>query len=225
MNQLYWAALGWVLLHLLVAGPLRPGLLSRMGLGAFRGMFGLLSMVSLGWLVGAYRVAPKVAVFPGVAWVPLVLMPVASILLVCSLSRRNPTMIAGQMFLQGALPVEGITRVTRHPMLWAFSLWGLSHALACGHLSALVLTGAIVVTALNGMISIDRKMARAQGEVWEAFAAATSRLPFGAIAEGRQKWVFSEIGWGRIALGLGLFFGLAYFHQYLTGWPVGILGR
>ena len=52
-------------------------------------------------------------------WVPLVVMPVASVLLVSALTTANPTMVGGEKLLDGRpeTAAVGILTVTRHPFL------------------------------------------------------------------------------------------------------------
>ena len=49
--------------------------------------------------------------------------------------------------IDSKLPVHGITRVTRHPRLCGVSLWAIAHLLVNGHLAALLMFGALLVTA------------------------------------------------------------------------------
>ena len=60
---------------------------------------------------------------------------------------------------------------------------------------AIVFFGAFLVTALAGMPSIDAKLARRDPATWQALSAATSIVPFAAIAQGRNRFVPGEIGW------------------------------
>ena len=48
--------------------------------------------------------------------------------------------------------------------------------------------GALLVTALNGMVFIDRKRRRMLGALWDEFEAQTSSLPFAAILTGRTRF-------------------------------------
>jgi uncharacterized membrane protein len=68
-----------------------------------------------------------------------------------------------------------------------------------------------------GTRSIDAKRRKALGEHWEAFANATSNVPFGAIVAGRQKLRPGEIHWWQYVAGLAAFGLLFYAHQWLTG--------
>jgi uncharacterized membrane protein len=56
-----------------------------------------------------------------------------------------------------------------------------------GDAASLLFFGAFLLTALAGMPSIDAKVAARDPEGWRHFAAATSILPFGAIASGRNR--------------------------------------
>lgn len=201
MAPLLLAALGWIGLHLLVAGPLRPSLVDRLGEWRFRQMFAVASALLLLALILSYRAAPFVPIWSppqwAYVWAHLCMVP-AFVLLALSLTDSPTGVLAGSR----AFEPRGVFRITRHPMLNAFALWALAHIPANGDAATLVLAGAILLTALNGMASIDRKRAAAIGEAWTVFAAQTSRLPFVAIAQGRNRLALGEISWGRVVLGL-----------------------
>ena len=196
------AAIAWVAVHIGIAGTaVREAIVSRIGTGPFRGLFVVASFALLYWLGTSYGaagpvrqlwIAPRWLVVGGM-WL---LLP-AVVLLVCSVSQPNPTSVRGGRALERDEPATGILRITRHPMLWAFALWAVVHAIALGTLSALVLTGAILLTALIGMPSLDAKYAKRNPERWPRFAATTSIVPFVAIAQGRNRLVLREIGWLR----------------------------
>lgn len=197
MSTMVFAALSWLLLHVLVAGPARGVLVARLGEPAYRGLFSLLSVAALAGLILAYRAAPYIELWaPSEALnlVPLIVMPFAILLVLGGLRTTNPTLAGPDMMLEGNLPVEGFTRITRHPMLWGFSLWAASHLIANGDLATLLLAGSVLLTALNGMRSIDAKRAAKFGQAWEAFAARTSVLPFAAALQGRQQVGLRDIG-------------------------------
>lgn len=223
MTLLVLAALVWVLLHVVVAGPLRSGLIRRLGENAYRGLFSLLSALALAALIWTYRTAPYVEVWETtstLALVPILVMPVAFWLLVGSLRPSNPTM-AGPPPKPGAeLPVAGLTKITRHPMLWSFSLWAASHMIANGDVATWLMGGAILITALNGMPSIDRKRAGQFGEQWQRFKDKTSIVPFVAVIEGRARLRFADIGVWNIIISAWIYALFMYFHTNLFGVPV-----
>lgn len=211
------ACAAWFLLHLLVAGSARPALAARLGEHGFRALFSLLSAASLGAMIWTYIQAPYVAL-----WAPsglmnavtVALMPLAFFLLVAALRPSNPTLAGADLLLGEALPTVGITRVTRQPMLWAFALWAVLHMLANGDLATQLLCGSVLLTALNGMHSIDRKKRRKLGAAYAEFERKTSIIPFVAIAQGRNELRAREIGWLTIVLTI-----VAYVAAYwLHGW-------
>ena len=217
------AALAWVLLHVVVAGALRPGLVGRLGLPAYRGLFSVLSAVALAALIWTYRKAPYVEMWPAssvLALVPLLVMPVAVLLLVGSLRASNPTMAGPDMVLKGDLPVRGFTKITRHPMLWAFSLWAGSHMIANGDVAHWLLAGAILITAVNGMASIDRKRAAQFGQQWQRFRGKTSIWPLQAVLQGKVRLRWSDIGILNILISAVLYAGFIYGHEKLLGVPI-----
>ncbi|WP_342242188.1 NnrU family protein [Inquilinus sp. OTU3971] len=215
MLSLVLAAQFWVVLHLGVAGPLRPALVARLGEMGYRGLFSALSAIGLVWLVLAYRGAPYEPLWdPAPFWVPAVLVLLGFVLLACSLGPSNPTQVGAER-MGNELPVAGITRITRHPMLWAFALWALAHLTVNGHWAGVLLFGAILVTAVNGMISIDRKRAARLGPAWDDFARRTSRLPFAAILAGHGQLALGELAPWRLGLGILLFVAALWLHGFL----------
>lgn len=216
------ACAAWFLLHLLVAGVFRPALVARLGEVGFRGLFSALSALSLGALIWAYIEAPVIWLWPPsplLNLVAAVLMLPAFVLLVASLRTSNPTMAGADMLLGDMLPDIGITRITRHPMLWAFALWAVAHMIANGDVATLLLAGAVLLTALNGMASIDRKKRRKLGEAYAAFARKTSIIPFAAILQGRNELRWKEIGWLPFVGGL-LLYAAAYWLHGAFGAPI-----
>lgn len=210
MPALIAAVIAWIALHAIVAGPLRPPLAVRLGERGFRALFALASLACLIGLIATYRAAPYVELWAAPTWArtwAFVLMVPAFVLLVLALG-PNPTAVGGR---PGA-SARGVFRITRHPMLNAFALWAIAHLPANGDLATVLLLFAIFATALNGMASIDRKRARALGRAWDEFARTTSRLPFVAIAQGRNRFEPGEISWGRVVAGLVAYGAALWLH-------------
>jgi uncharacterized membrane protein len=85
MTSMSLAALFWLGLHLIVAGPLRSPLVDKLGERYFFGIFSLLSIAGLGWFVVAYRMAPFVPLWPTIpalGWLVFVLVFLAFLLTV-----------------------------------------------------------------------------------------------------------------------------------------------
>lgn len=216
------AAAVWIFVHLGIAGTrLRDRCVRALGERGFRAAFSLLSLATLVWLGRAWGAAGPVRVlWQAPDWLALLciaLLAPASVLLVGALTVPNPTSVAGARALQSATPAVGILRVTRYPMLWAFALWAAAHLVVLGTLGGAVFTGAILVVAVAGMASLDAKYARRAPGHWPGFAAVTSILPFAAIAGGRNRLVFAEIGLWRLGAGVLLWLALIALHPAVFG--------
>lgn len=211
------ATLAFLGLHVLPATPVRAAAVRALGESVYQGLFSLASLGLLAWMVFEYKRAPFEGLWQGWRLAPLLVMPVALVLLVGGALGRNPT-AAGQA---GALKAEeaarGIVRVTRHPVMWAIMLWAAAHVLAVGSLQAVIFFGGLMLLAAAGTTLQDARKAKAHGEDWARFAARTSNLPFLALAQGRNRLVWREIGWARPALALAAFAVLLYGHGWLFG--------
>jgi len=218
LGMLLAAAGAFVGLHLgMSSGPVRGRLVARLGAKGFQGVYSLIILAAFAWMLFAWKATPFVELWrpaPWTRWIPTLVMPVAFISMVAGFSTKNPTS-AGQEAAASAEP-KGIVRVTRHPALWGFALWGLAHLSANGDARSVVLFGSIAFLALAGMWHIDRRRA-AMGQGWEAFAVKTSIVPFAAIAAGRNKFVFGEIGVARVFVGLFLYAAMLHGHRLVIG--------
>ena len=213
------AALIWVGAHVGIAGSgLRRALAHRLGETGFRGAFSLVSVLAIAFLIASFRRAPTVPLWAAPDWLRWLLVAVmlaAFLLFAAAVLARNPTAIGGDAALRQE--PRGVVRVTRHPMLWSFALWAAAHVLGNGDVASVLFFGAFLLTALAGMPSIDAKVAARDPEGWRPFAAATSILPFGAIASGRNRFAPAEIGWAPVALGVALWAVLLWAHPWIFG--------
>ena len=96
---------------------------------------------------------------------------------------------------------HGAFAVTRHPMMWAFALWGLCHIAVYPVAANMVLAGAIIVLALVGAAMQDRKKVALYPVAWRAWKARTGFWPFrgdrhgagrGSAGSARRRW---RAGW------------------------------
>ena len=207
----------------LSSSGLRTQLVSRLGEGGFRAFYSLLALVLLVWMVIAYRNAEDLYLWHPpklVIEVPLIFMPFALLFLICGLTQPNPTSAVPGRRLPPERPAPGILAVTRHPLLWAIGLWALSHLVASGELGALILFASIAFLSLYGTRVLDEKKRQAwPAEDWQRFSAATSNLPFAAMASSRNQWRIKEIGWWRLIVTAVLYVLIMFLHTY-AGVPV-----
>ena len=219
MLSLALAAAIWVAVHIGIAGsPLRAAIAARLGDNGFRGLFSLISLASITLLIMAYRAAPHIALWatPPIALDALafIMLP-ASMLFFASIASPNPTAVGQDSAM--ASGAHGVQRITRHPMLWSFALWGAVHMLANGTAAGLIFFGAFTVTALAGMRSIDRKLAARHAYGFMILARESSVLPGAALVAGRTRLVAGEIKWWVLVGGFVLWILLIYLHPRVIG--------
>lgn len=221
MGNVVAAAVAFVGTHFLLSHPLRAPLVARVGERGFLGLYSLVAFATLIWLALAYRAAPEQpmlwAVGDGLWAIGTLIMLVASMLLLGSLI-RNPAMPEAKT---GSVPeARGVFAITRHPMMWAFALWGGVHILIYPEPSNVVLSIAIIVLALVGAHMQDRKKRALQPGFWPEWERRTSYWPFAAIASGRAK--LGGFGMHALAGGLAVWLAATWAHIPLSGWPAGI---
>jgi uncharacterized membrane protein len=78
----------------------------------------------------------------------------------------------------------------------------------------------MVILALVGAALQDRKKQQLQPDLWPAWEAKTSYLPFAAIAAGRAR--LSGFGMHALLGGLVVWLAATWAHIPLTGWAAGI---
>ena len=172
------SALLFVGLHFLMSHLLRAPLVRTLGEGPFRGVYSLVAILTFGGMIHYYgRIGrePQLWDVGEAMWVAAtVLMWLGSILFVGS--------FVGNPALPGARrpsgPPAGVFAITRHPMMWGFALWGITHLMVIAMPRALVFDGAIIFLALVGSAMQDRKKQRLMGATWHEWSAQTAFVPF-----------------------------------------------
>jgi uncharacterized membrane protein len=220
MLTLALAAVTFAALHLLVSGTrLRDVLVTRLGEVAYRAAFSLASAVALAWLIWAYVQArvPMPTPWPELRGPATALMLVAFYFIVAGLLTPGPTLVGAEKLLQRPDAARGVHRITRHPFLWGTALWAALHLALNPDRAALAFFGTFLLVAVAGTFSIDAKRARRFGESWERYARGTSNIPFAAIAGGRARLAWGEIGLMRPAVALAAFLAFLAFHARLFG--------
>ena len=208
---------------LLSSTRLRGSLRDQLGEQGFLLVYSLTALATFAWFVLAYVRAPSVPLWAAprwIAWVPVLAMPWASLLLVAGYTTRNPTAIGMERSARADDPAPGILRVTRHPVMWAVGLWALSHLVVNSDLASVWFFGLIAALALGGTVLIDRKKRLALGSHWQRLANVSSNLPFAALATGRTRLRWRDIGVLRPIAALLLYAVLYLAHPIFAGVPV-----
>jgi uncharacterized membrane protein len=215
------AAAAFVGTHFLLSHALRKPIVSVTGEPVFAAIYSLVAVATLIWLVLAYRAAPASgplwAVGDGLWAVVTLVMLLASVLLMGSLIRNpalpGPTRPAPDR-------ARGVFAITRHPMMWAFALWGLCHIAVYPEAANIGVAVSIIVLALVGAALQDRKKEALQPETWRDWEAKTSYWPFAAIASGRAR--LGGFGMHTLAGGAVVWLAATWAHIPIAGWPAGI---
>lgn len=186
MTQFLVALLLFLVLHMVPATPaLRARAVAALGRRNYLAAYSLVSLLALGWLFHAALALDFVPLWdpaPWQAWFPMVLTPIAFVLLLAGLTSPNPASISLRKPDERA---GAIVTITRHPVLWGFALWAGGHLVPNGDLRSLLLFGPLLGLALMGMPLTDRRARRRLGPDWPAVARHTSVLPFAAAMTGR----------------------------------------
>ena len=192
----------------LAENPLRAVLVRALGERPFAWAYGIVAVLQLIWIGRAVEGAPVVRYWEPPAWtavVPMLVMPLALLLVVCGFTQNNPTatLAAGRLARR---EVTGILAVTRNPVMWGLGLWALAHLAVVAEAAEALRYAAFAALALLFLPRIEAKQRAKWGEVaWADFTARTSNVPFVAMAQGRTRLRWREIGWRRLALTAALY--------------------
>lgn len=216
--RLIAAAAAFVGTHFALSHPLRAPLIRRLGQGGFAGFYSLTALGTMIWMVLAFRAVPSaLPLWDGWASAPWIaatgLMLIASVLLVGSFS-GNPALPSPGAAAAAARGPHGVFHVTRHPMMWSFALWSVSHILIRPTPRVIVLSLAVGILALVGAHLQDRKKRVLMGAAWVQWQSQTSYWPnLGALTKaGLVPWLG----------GTALWLGATWAHGWLIAMPAGV---
>jgi uncharacterized membrane protein len=203
LEYLMLATLFLVGSHVVPGMPgVRSFLIGALGHRMFLTVYSVVSAAALVLVVWSYRAAdPGLWLYfpPGETKVFAVLaMPVPLFLLVGRLTTP----------VKPAEPT-GIYRITAIPGSLSILLWALLHLASLGGARQVIVFTGMAAIALFAVVK-NRRGAMAAGK-------QAGILPFADIARGRERFVWSEIGWGRLALTMALWAVLLLLHPVVIG--------
>jgi uncharacterized membrane protein len=143
----------------IVADGWRTQTRARVGEGAYKGIYSLLSLLGFGLIIWGFGVARET---PVMLWMPPVGMRHAASLL---------TLIAFILLAAAYVPGNAIKARVHHPMVLGVKTWALAHLLANGSVAHVVLFGAFLLWAVLNFIAARRRD-RAQGTQYPAGTTA-----------------------------------------------------
>ena len=126
-----------------LARPARAALIGRMGEGAYKGAFSLLSALGLALIYMGWSDAPR-----GVLYTPPYWLRHATYLLV---------LISFIFVVAAYLPSGRIASTLKHPMLAGVKVWAFAHLLSNGDVRSVILFGGVLAFAVVDRIAVKKR--------------------------------------------------------------------
>lgn len=188
MTELILAFVLFLALHSIPARPaVRAKLIAHLGHKAYIALYSAASLAVLAWLFHAALDTDYIELWapaPWQAWITLVFAPIGIFLVLAGLFSPNPYSIT----FRGASEPEGaIVAVTRHPVLWGFLLWSLSHVAPNGDLRSLLVFGGFALFSAGGLLMLERRAQKRMAAQWAARSQRSSIIPFATVMNGRVR--------------------------------------
>ena len=207
---LFFGAIAFLATHFLMSHQLRAPLIRLLGGKGFQIVYSLVAILLFGLMIWSYdAIGREPTVWQPTEWawnVGAVLLWLGAILFVGSFV-GNPA-LPGAPGPRGG--PKGVFAITRHPMMWGFALWAISHIIVLATPKAVMFYGSILVLALVGSALQDMKKAGLMGDRWLEWTAQTAFIPFGRG--------LAHPGWFAFIGGTTLYLGATWLHPI----PVGV---
>ncbi len=210
------ASLALIGTHFALSHPLRAPLARGLGPTGFMAFYSLVAIACLVWMYVAFTAAP-----PGdlggsgaIGWVIATVLTLPALVLFLGSLRNNPALPAPGAEALAAQEPAGVFAVTRHPMMWGFALWALSHLVLWWSSRTTIVALAILVLALVGARLQDRKKEALMGANWTGWEERTSYWPrWGRLpGAGMILWLVAFAAW----------LGITWWHMPAAGIPAGL---
>jgi uncharacterized membrane protein len=169
--------------HFLMSHTLRAAMVARFGNGGFLGAYSLVSLVTFGFMIWAFKQAPTPGNYWATTdkvWLAASLLTLLAAVFYCGSMVGNPALPNPDSNAGSALAAKspsGMFLVTRHPMMWSFALWGVAHILVAPRIDNFFFVGSIIFLALVGAWAQEGKKARQLGSAWQSWQSRTSYWP------------------------------------------------
>ncbi|MGH7858973.1 MAG: NnrU family protein [Candidatus Binatia bacterium] len=180
--------------------PVRRRLVAALGERGYRALFSAVAAVTFVILVRSYAslrmegaAGFALGAEPAIRWMLMAVVAFGFVLVLLGLVAYPRTPAA--MFARDVAPPRGIERISRHPFFAGTAIIGVAHVFLATRLVGAVLMAALATLAIVGGRHQDQKLLRERGPAYADYLAETSFLPFLAVLAGRQRIVWSEIGW------------------------------
>jgi uncharacterized membrane protein len=197
--------------HFAMSHSLR-GMMQRLfGPGGFMIAYSVISLITLIWMVMAFRAVPagpSLWIAGDILWIlSSIITLIAAVLYAGSMSSNPALPSPGASEYAGRMP-ENVFRVTRHPMMWSFALWGFAHLLIAPRSENFIFIGSIIFLALVGAKAQEMKKAGVMGVEWEMWCRRTSYFP-------RMRGIL-HIRMATWAIGIGIWLFATWAHGWFN---------
>jgi len=186
--------------HFLLAHQLRAGLVKRFGASGFQVIYSLVAFATFGWAVTVFgRIEPAPMLWDGQALIPWVLATVLTygvVTLFLSSVIGNPALPGAKVSGLSTVIPTGVFRVTRHPMMFSFALWAVTHIIIAPSPRSVILSSGIILLALLGSHFQDAKKRALLGQDWRMWMKRTSFWPdLSQLGGLGQAWLWALPVW------------------------------
>lgn len=225
MDATVWIALwafSFLASHLIISSSaVRSRLIGVVGEQPYRGIYSIVAFATLGPLIYEFarnkHAGPLLWYLRAVApirWLAWILMLAALILFVGSFITPNPAGIGAPA---GRTEPRGLLKITRHPGLVGFVLFGIAHMMMNGWAGDVIFFGMFPALGIIGGIHQDQRKIGELGDRYREFLAKTSFVPFAALLGGRIRWASGDMPWAAIGAGVVLTVGIVALHPTIFG--------
>lgn len=214
--ELVAANVAFVGTHFAMSHPLRAPMAKLLGEKGLSLVYSLVSVVTLFWVYVAYTKSPNadLAGSGEMGGVTVSILTFIAMVFFAGSFSGNPALPGPNAKAQTNLEPRGLLKVTRHPMMWGFAFWALSHILLWANWRSVITAFAIGVLALLGAHLQDKKKSITMGTDWENWVSKTSYWPRLSMLPtcGIIFWIIGGLAW----------LAMSWAHLYFGGIPAGI---
>jgi uncharacterized membrane protein len=208
--------------HSIPARPaIRRALREWLGGRGYMTLYSILSLAVFAWFIWAAEHAPRIELWafaPWQLWAPNIAMPLVCLAIAYSFASPDPFSITGRGGAAFDPSRPGIAGITRHPLLWAITLWASAHLIPNGDVAHVILFGLFAAFGVLGMAIFDARRRREWGaQAWAERTAHTSRVPFAAVFAGRFRGEGLRAPPGVLLAAAALYLTLLLLHPLVIG--------
>ena len=225
MDATVWIAIwafSFLASHLIISSSaVRSRLINAVGEQTYRGIYSLVAAATFTALIiefGHHKHSGPMLWYlrdiPPIRWLTWLLMLAALIFLAGSFINPNPGAMGAA---GGRAEPRGLLKITRHPGLAGFSLFGIAHMLMNGWAGDVIFFGTFPALGILGGLHQDTRKIRELGQSYREFMAQTSFIPFAALIAGRTRFARADIPWTAISAGIVLTAIIVALHPLIFG--------